>query len=159
MKKVLMCIVLASLLGGTVWANGTSEEADRRKIEEALRMYANAVAVGDAERYLALHDPEAYKLPPSEPMYTIASAKGHQQDDFDAMQAAYDVSMNLEPMEIQVDDDLAYAMGTYTIDMEPKADAPPALVDGKFLTLFRRQSDGSWKIYRDCFNNNAPPPQ
>ena len=159
MRRVLMCIVLASLLGGTVWANGTSEEADRRKIEEALRMYADAVAVGDAERYLALHDPEAYKMPPSAPMYTIASATDHQQDDFDAMQAAYNVAMNLEPMEIEVDDDLAYAMGTYTIEMEPKADAPAALVDGKFLTLFRQQSDGSWKIFRDCFNNNAPPRQ
>jgi ketosteroid isomerase-like protein len=154
-----MCIVLVALLGGTVWANGTPEEADRSKIEEALRMYADAVATGDAERYLALHDPDAYKMPPSAPMYTIASATDHQQDDFDAMQAAYNVAMNLEPMEIEVDDDLAYAMGTYTIEMEPKADAPPALVDGKFLTVFRQQGDGSWKIFRDCFNNNAPAPQ
>lgn len=159
MKRVLMCIVLAAVLAAAVWANGTSEDADREKIEEALQMYAEALALGDAERYLSLHEPQAYKMPPGAEMYTIASARDHQQAEFDGMQAAYNVDMRLEPMQIEVDDNLAYAMGTYTIDMKPKGDAPPALVDGKFLTVFRRQSDGSWKIWRDCFNNNAPPPQ
>jgi ketosteroid isomerase-like protein len=31
-----------------------------------------------------------------------------------------------------------------------------ARVDGKFLTIFKKQSDGSCKIYRDCFNSNTP---
>ena len=32
-------------------------------------------------------------------------------------------------------------------------------VDGKYLTIFKRQPDGSWKAYRDCFNsNNSPRP-
>ncbi len=29
---------------------------------------------------------------------------------------------------------------------------------GKFLSVFRRQPDGSWKFYRDCFNLDAPAP-
>jgi ketosteroid isomerase-like protein len=39
----------------------------------------------------------------------------------------------------------------------PKAGGPESLFDGKFLTVFKRQPDGSWKIYRDCFNSNVPP--
>ena len=27
---------------------------------------------------------------------------------------------------------------------------------GKFLTIFQKQDDGSWKIARDCFNGNGP---
>ena len=28
--------------------------------------------------------------------------------------------------------------------------------DGKFMTLFHKQSDGRWLIFRDCFNSNRP---
>jgi ketosteroid isomerase-like protein len=28
----------------------------------------------------------------------------------------------------------------------------------KYLTIYRRQPDGSWKIYRDISNSNEPPP-
>jgi ketosteroid isomerase-like protein len=107
--------------------------------------------------YLALHEQQAYKMPPNARMYTIASAMDHQQADFDGMQAAYEVDMQIDPQDIDVDRDLAYAMGTYVIDLKPRADTPPAVVDGKFLTVFRRQEDGGWKTWRDCFNDNTPP--
>jgi ketosteroid isomerase-like protein len=66
---------------------------------------------------------------------------GTQQEMLDNMQAAYEVDM-----EIEVSGDIAYAMGTYIIDMVPRGDAPSTTMDGKFLTIFRRQDDGSWKI-------------
>jgi ketosteroid isomerase-like protein len=28
--------------------------------------------------------------------------------------------------------------------------------DGKYETIFKRQADGTWKIFRDCFNSNLP---
>jgi ketosteroid isomerase-like protein len=30
-----------------------------------------------------------------------------------------------------------------------------AMPDGKALTLYERQSDGTWKIVCDCFNSNV----
>jgi steroid delta-isomerase-like uncharacterized protein len=43
--------------------------------------------------------------------------------------------------------------------MTPKAGGETihAMRDGKALTLYERQSDGSWKIVYDCFNSNVPP--
>ena len=32
-----------------------------------------------------------------------------------------------------------------------------AMPDGKALTLYKKQADGSWKIAYDCFNANVPP--
>jgi ketosteroid isomerase-like protein len=40
--------------------------------------------------------------------------------------------------------------------MKPQAGGPEAAINGKYLTVFKKQSDGSWKIYRDCFNSNTP---
>jgi len=28
-------------------------------------------------------------------------------------------------------------------------------LEGKFLTIFRKHDDGSWRIYRDAFNFNS----
>lgn len=90
-------------------------------------------------------------MPEGAPMFTIASVMNVQQQRFDAMQANYVVTMEINPDEITVLRDEAYAVGTYLLDLKPRAEAPPGRVDGKFLTVFRRQSDGKWKIWRDCY--------
>ncbi|MHC4533430.1 MAG: YybH family protein, partial [Planctomycetota bacterium] len=56
------------------------------------------------------------------------------------------------------DGDLGYAWGNYTLSLIPKAGGDTAYVDGKYLTVSKRQADGSWKISHDCFNSNVPPP-
>jgi ketosteroid isomerase-like protein len=28
---------------------------------------------------------------------------------------------------------------------------------GKYMVLWKRQADGSWKLYRDMFNTSMPP--
>jgi ketosteroid isomerase-like protein len=61
--------------------------------------------------------------------------------------------MSIMPKETVILGDMAWSMGTYTIDYTT-ADGP-AQIDGKFLTLLRRQDDGSWGIYRDIFNLNT----
>jgi ketosteroid isomerase-like protein len=52
-----------------------------------------------------------------------------------------------------VSGDWAWARGTYGVDGEAGGNA--FHVDGKFLTILKRQDDGSWKIYRDAFKSNS----
>lgn len=160
MRRMVMLTLVLLLVCGVSFARGSSEEADAAAIERNLDLYIEYVSEGDAESWLGLHEPQAYKMPQNQPMFTIESvSNGAQQERFAGMQAAYEVSGTIDPMDVQVDGDLAYAMGVYTIDMKPRGDAPPNKVDGKFLTVFRRQEDGSWKIWRDCYNSNVAPPQ
>lgn len=59
--------------------------------------------------------------------------------------------------EVQlVGPNLAFARGIYTYFAEPTQGGDPIWWDGKYLTMFQRQPDGSWKIYRDVFNSNLP---
>lgn len=55
-------------------------------------------------------------------------------------------SMMIDSDEVVVTGDWAYSRGTFTVNDE---------AEGKFLTIFRRQDDGSWGIYRDSFSMNA----
>lgn len=59
--------------------------------------------------------------------------------------------------EIQVADDWAFSRGTYTLSLNPKAGGPTTYIDGKWLDILKRQANGSWKIFRDIVNYNAPP--
>lgn len=156
MKRTVLVVILFCLIVGGIFAEGAQEENVRRIIADGLQSYAKYVNRADAERWLDLHEDGAYKMPQDAPMFTIASVKDTQQQRFDAMQAAYVVNMDIKPLEIDVAGDIAYAMGTYTVDLKPRADAPPGFVDGKFLTLYRRQKDGTWKVHFDSFSNNAP---
>jgi ketosteroid isomerase-like protein len=51
-----------------------------------------------------------------------------------------------------------FARGMYSATLVPKAGGAQIPIDGKFLTILARQPDGSWKIWRDIFNSNQPPP-
>ena len=66
---------------------------------------------------------------------------------------------SLYPEEAQVDGEMGFARGTYTLSITPIAGGDTAYVDGKYLTICKRQADGFWKIYHDCYNSNLPPPQ
>jgi ketosteroid isomerase-like protein len=50
-------------------------------------------------------------------------------------------------------DDLAYTTGTFTIESNHSA------VDkGKFVDVWKKQADGSWKAVIDIFNSDLPVP-
>jgi len=61
--------------------------------------------------------------------------------------------------DVEVHGDLGLTRCKYSLKLTPKAGGETLNVmpDGKALTLFRKQSDGSWKIVYDCFNSNVPP--
>ena len=49
---------------------------------------------------------------------------------------------------------MAYLQGTYTMT-DPKTKKPMA-DKGKYLTVFTKQPDGSWKAIADAFNSDPP---
>jgi ketosteroid isomerase-like protein len=74
-----------------------------------------------------------------------------------AWMAAYPPFSNFqeESMEIEGQADLAYDRGTYSMTLTP-AGATPILDRGKYLTIWRKQADGTWKVVRDTFSSDLP---
>jgi uncharacterized protein (TIGR02246 family) len=131
-------------------------EADIAAIEEVLNQYAVAVNTGDFELWLSLHADDVVKMGPDAPAIfgreALRASKEAAWDNFTLEMALY-------PEEAQVSGDLGFARGTYTLSITPKAGGETiiAVPDGKYLTLCKRQADGTWEISQDCYNSNVPP--
>jgi len=109
---------------------------------------------GDAEKWIALWDEEGVQLPPGAPMVIGRPAIKR------GIEGSY-AARKWEVFEIQVsgtfvDHELGFAYGNYKFAFQPRAGGARVLGDGKYETIFRKQADGSWKIFRDCFNSNVP---
>jgi uncharacterized protein (TIGR02246 family) len=69
----------------------------------------------------------------------------------------FQVTMTITNEEVVAQNDWAFARGAYEASLTPKAGGDDLTIDGKYMTILQKQSDGTWKIYRDIFNSNVPP--
>jgi ketosteroid isomerase-like protein len=45
--------------------------------------------------------------------------------------------------------DMAYSRGHYTLQMTDKATNKPSISHGSYLTVYKKEADGSWKAVED----------
>jgi uncharacterized protein (TIGR02246 family) len=65
---------------------------------------------------------------------------------------------SLKTDDVTLGGDLAVETGSYEMTVEPKG-GKEMKDKGKYVVVWKRQADGSWKIIRDIFNADAPPPK
>jgi uncharacterized protein (TIGR02246 family) len=65
---------------------------------------------------------------------------------------------SLKTDDVIVGGDLAVETGSFDMTMQPKG-GKEMKDKGKYVVVWKRQADGSWKIVRDIFNSDAPPPK
>jgi uncharacterized protein (TIGR02246 family) len=126
------------------------------KIKEVLNQYAVACNNDDLDLWISLWADDGTRMPPNAPA-TVGKEQLREavKPAFEAMNL--DMTIHIE--EAKVYGDLGLTRCTFTLKMTPKAGGEEIVFepDGKALTLYERQSDGSWKIVYDCFNSNVPP--
>ena len=57
--------------------------------------------------------------------------------------------------EVAASGDIGYTIGTFELTTEQ--DGTAMLTEGKYVVVWHKQADGSWKVQVDCFNTNGPP--
>jgi len=66
------------------------------------------------------------------------------------------VSLTFAPTTVHVAEagDVAYEIGNYELIMKDKK-GKPATTKGKFVVVWKKQADGSWKVEADIFNQGV----
>jgi len=126
--------------------------AVRSAIEEANSRFSQAYNQGDTSTLASLYDADAVILPPNAP-----ESRGNEQiagsfaQEIEQMQPS---ELRLNTQEVEVAGDFAFEMGAYTA----RIGALNTVDEGKYLVVWKKQADGSWKLYRDIWNSNLPLP-
>ena len=125
---------------------------DVAAINAGVRCLAEAFGRGDADAVLAVFADQCVTLPPNEPARVgqLAVREWHE-----AIFEQFSGVANMTPDETEISGDLAYVRGAYSMSLQA-SDGQQATDQGKFIMIWRRQPDHSWRIARNIWNSDNP---
>ena len=109
--------------------------------------------VGDIDAFLSFFADGAHFMPFGAPL-----AQG------DAIRTAWEglssmpgfgLEWQATSAEVAASGDIGYAIGTFELTADQ--DDTAMLTEGKYVTVWHKEADSSWKVQIDCFNANGPP--
>jgi uncharacterized protein (TIGR02246 family) len=130
--------------------------ADEQAIKDATAAYAVALNAGNMDAVMAMYGSDASVLAPGMPIATGTDAIKRQMT---GMMAAMKLNLRLTPSKVMGQGDMAYVIGSFhaTMSMKDSTQASPPAEDGKFVEVYERQADKSWKMVADIWNPNSMP--
>jgi ketosteroid isomerase-like protein len=153
-RQILIIVTLFSLsfvFSGIVVA-GAEDDSFRASVEEIFDTYSSANMNKDVESWIALWDEKGIKMAPKSP--AIYGKLAIEELKRKKMKAPGDLEMSIKIEDTQIAGDFGFAHGTYFGSVTPEGGGAANSFEGKYLTIFKKQADGSWKIYRDAVSSN-----
>ena len=151
----LVCTLAVVAFGcsGMQKTDADTREADLAALLEADKSWAESDANKMMENFYDYVLSDAIILAPHAPI-----AEGEDCFAiFEKMYALPGFSLNWQATssEVSSSGDLGYTIGTYELSFDGPDEAP--IVDsGKYITVWKKQTDGAWKVAVDMFNTNLP---
>lgn len=109
--------------------------------------FSKAYNRGDAVAVSAIYVEDAVLLAPDQP---TVRGKRAIEDSFREGIKEIGGKMRIEPVEIRAAGDVAYQWANYSTKGGKRS------VTGKFVEIYNRQADGSWKIRLTIYNTDHP---
>jgi ketosteroid isomerase-like protein len=138
----------------------SGDAADTARLLSSLRAADSslqaAVAARDAERTAAFYAEDAVLMPVAEPIVEGRLAILEEWRHVYGI-PGFTSSSHLVAASLSTAGDLGYTRGTYESGMQGTGGR--AVVErGKWVSVWKRGTDGSWRIIVDISNTDAPPP-
>lgn len=143
----------AGMAGGAA-ADSTAAAAARASadtIRSLEQQWSQAAGRHDATAFASFYAADGTIFPPGSPEVTGSDAiqKLISQVIGDTTST---VSFQPTAVYVAASNDMAWDHGTVAIT------SAAGVAPGKYVVVWKRGSDGSWKVAADIFNLNAPPP-
>ena len=128
----------------TTILNESATDAVDRSAQELLA----ALLAKDPTKANSYYAPDAVIATPGRPAAkdgpAVSKAVRTDTDD-----PNFKMSLSNEKTEVAGSRDLAYRRGTFTITFTNPQTKQAENAEGTYLTVFRKQADGSWKVVED----------
>jgi ketosteroid isomerase-like protein len=142
-----------SVLAG--FAAQTAKTSGAEELRAADQQWMSAFSAKNLDKSVAFVAPAASVLPPNAP---IAIGPEAIRKSFAGFFALRDLQITWTPTtaEASHSGDLGYTQGTYQMSFTA-AEGRKVSDRGKYVTVWKRQPDKSWKVVADIFNSDLPP--
>ena len=125
----------------------------RAAIEAANARFVEAFKRGDKAGMVANYADDAVVMMPNEEAWRGRDSLDRGFSGFLSQMSFKDGSFTTA--DVLLTGDLAVETGTFAWTLQPKT-GPEIKDKGKYLTVWRAQPDGTWKIVRDINNTDLP---
>jgi uncharacterized protein (TIGR02246 family) len=129
--------------------------ADEKAIRDGETAWQADWKAKDADKILARYADDASLHLPNMPM-----VKGHEAMRPVLKEMLSDPNLDLQfsvsTAEVSKAGDLAYTQGTYSMTTTDAKSKKAMTEKGKYVTVYRKGADGSWKAVQDINNADAP---
>ncbi len=140
---VLALVTLASCAGASPGAGkGADTIAEAKALAKLDDDWSAAAATRDAGRVAAFYAEDAIAYPPNEP---VAVGRAAAEKVWAAYFADSTYSISWKTDHAEVIGDLGYTAGAYQ----------DSFGKGKYLCVWMKQADGSWKAIHDMWNTDS----
>ena len=127
---------------------GTAVAAAIRRLDADFMRTVNAKDAGAVAA--AFYAPDAVLMPPNQP---LVKGRGQIRAFFQGLIGQGLSSIQIKTTKIESAGDLAYGRGTYSLVITPPG-GPPVHDAGKYVVVYRRQRDRSWRAVADIYNSD-----
>ncbi len=152
---VILCLIgIGCSTAPTPAAAPDTRAADVQAIKDVEAAWVKDAATKDAAKWASYFTDDGAGLYPGAP--TVVGK--------DALKAAM-TPMLADPnfaltfasthAEASKGGDMVYSYGTYSMTMTNPKTKKPVTDHGKYLTVYTKQTDGSWKVVADTFNSDS----
>ncbi len=149
---ILLCLFFSSVL---IYSQ-TDRDKMMKKIDGWNKKFCAAMIAGDNKTMLTFYADDAYDMPSYSPMAVGKKAimESMMSGESSGMKMT---SFNLNTKDFWMSGDLLCEVGTYDLVMTMPGQSAPTKDNGKYLTVYQKQKDGSWKIKADIWNTDLNP--
>lgn len=146
----------ALIVAGSALALGacasTGTKSDAAIGHAAHASYVDAIATGDVDAMLAVMTDDVVFMAPG---FERLVGKDEIRPWLAGYIEAYDARWEKDELEFVVAGDWAFEQYAYRSTVTPRAGGDTARDTGKGLIVWRRGSDGVWRVARDAWNSDA----
>lgn len=132
-----------------------THDADVKAIKDVETAWVQAFATKDADKVATVYSEDASVFMTDSPIITgIPAIKAALKPI--VADKNFAITFASDKVDVAKSGDLGYSQGAYTMTSTSPKTKKAVTEKGKYVTVFKKQADGSWKAVSDIFNADGP---
>ena len=154
-RSLFGCIGVFVLTASCTSTVPDTRQADIKAVKAVEATWVEDIATKDVDKFASYYADDASLLLPNAP---IINGRDNIKAALKPMLADPNFALTFHSTRAEASKggDFVYTLGTYSMTTSRPKDKTPVPDKGKYLTVFKKQADGSWKAVADMISSDMP---